>query len=215
MKKLQFIMCFLIAVLLFSCEEEKLDIEKYGVVKGKIVDGETYQPLTGVQVLTNPASTSIITGDDGAFEFAKVKEGDLAVTARKNDYLSNTVSIAVYENETTDLKFFLMKDENNIGWIEIHDPVPGNGAVDQNVSITFKWAVDQEHSRKELEYTVYYYQSNSTTQKIAGENLINNEVVVEGLSYDTTYYWFVVAKFEGNRVANSPTWTFKTEVDSE
>ncbi|SEU17017.1 hypothetical protein SAMN05444285_1746 [Draconibacterium orientale] len=29
MKRLQFIICFLIAVLLFGCEEEKLDIEKH------------------------------------------------------------------------------------------------------------------------------------------------------------------------------------------
>jgi len=215
MKRLRFIMCFLIAVLLFGCEEEKLDIEKYGIVKGQIVDGETYQPLSGVQIVTNPASTSTITADDGVFEFSKVKEGDLAVTARKNDYLSSTVSIAVYENETTDLRFFLMKDENDIGWIEIYDPVPGNGAVEQSTSITFRWAVEQEYSRKELEYTVYYFQSNSTTQKVAGENLTSNEVVVDGLSYDTTYYWYVVAKYEGDRVANSPTWTFKTRVDEE
>lgn len=200
---------------LLACEEDKLDIDKYGTVKGQIVDGETYQPLSGVQVVTNPASTSIITGEDGAFEFYKVKEGDLAVTARKDDYLSNTVTIAVYDNETTDLRFFLLKDENDVGWIEIYDPVPGNGAVEQNVSLTFQWAVDQEYLSKELEYTVYYYKSNSTTQNLAGENLTEKEVVVDGLSNNTIYYWYVVAKYEGDRVANSPTWTFRTEDNND
>lgn len=215
MSKLKYLGYLLLAIMIFGCEEEKLDIEKYGQVKGAIVDGETYQPLDGVQIVTNPASTASITGNDGLFELNKVKEGELAVTARKKDYLSNTVSIAVYEDQTTNLRFFLLKDENNVGWVTIYDPVPGNGAVDQNVSITFQWSVDQEYPSKELEYTVYYYKSNSTTQQIAGENITEKEVVVDGLSEETTYYWFVVAKHDGLRVANSPTWTFKTGTYSD
>lgn len=30
------------------------------------------------------------------------------------------------------------------------------------------------------------------------------------LQLTTTYYWYVVAKYDGNIVANSPTWSFKT-----
>lgn len=143
-----------------------------------------------------------------------MKEGEVAITARKKDYLSSSVSVAVYENETTDLTFFLLKDEKNVGWVTIYDPVPGNGAVDQNNTFTFQWNVDQENKGKELVYTVYFYESNSTVQKIAGENLTATEVIVSGLEYSTTYYWYVVAKHEGSRVANSPTWTFRTKADS-
>ena len=210
MKNLKYLVYIIFLIFLSACEEDKFDIEKYGTVSGIILDGETYQPLNGVMVATNPASSSTLTNDSGYFEFTKVIEGDIAITARKKDYLSNSVSVAVYEKETTELTFFLLKDENDVGWVTIYDPVPGNGAVDQNTEITFQWNVDQENKGKELDYTVYYYKSNSTTQKIAGENLTNTEVVVDGLDYDTTYYWYVVAKYEGNRVANSPTWTFKT-----
>lgn len=203
----------IISVFFMGCEDENLDIETYGKIKGIVVDGESYAPLSGVQIVTNPASSAIITAGEGDFELSKVKEGELAVTARKKDYLSSTVSVAVYENETTNLKFFLLKDEKNVGWVEIYDPVPGNGAVDQNLSFTFVWKVDQEYPSKQLDYTVYYFKSNSTVQQIAGENLTSKEVVVDGLDYSTTYYWYVVAKYEGSRVANSPTWTFKTKSD--
>jgi hypothetical protein len=70
--------------------------------------------------------------------------------------------------------------------------------------------VDQENKGKQLDYTVYYFESGSTVQQIAGENLNVKEVVVSGLKPETTYYWYVVAKYEGNIVANSPTWSFKS-----
>jgi len=215
MKIIKIVSCILLVTSLLGCEENKLDIEKFGSISGIILDGDTYEPLQGVQVATNPASSSTITDDLGVFTFEKVTQGDIAVTARKKDYLSNSVSVAVYDNENTQLTFFLLKDENNVGWVTIYDPVPGNGATDQLVSVTFQWQVDQENKGNDLEYTVYYYESNSTTQKIAGENLTDTEVVVSGLEYNTTYYWYVVAKYEGNRVANSPTWTFRTKASSD
>lgn len=205
----------LLVISMLACEEEKLDVDKFGSVSGIILDGDSYEPLQGVQVATNPASTSSLTDAQGVFTFGKVKEGDIAITARKKDYLSNSVSVAVFDSEDTELTFFLIKDENNVGWVTIYDPVPGNGATEQNTSLTFQWQVEQENRGKDLDYTVYFYKSNSTTQKIAGENLSATEVVVDGLDNSTTYYWYVVAKYEGSRVANSPTWTFKTKDNDE
>ena len=171
-----------------------------------MLNGDDYTPLEGVLISTNPASSSVLTDAGGKFEFNKVLEGEVAITARKKDFLSNTVSVSVYENETTALTFYLLIDENEVGWVTIYDPVPGNGAVEQNLSFTFQWKVDQQNKSKELDYTVYYYESGSTVQKIAGENLTTKEVVVDGLKHATTYYWYVVAKYEGDKVTNSPTW---------
>ena len=62
----------------------------------------------------------------------------------------------------------------------------------------------------ELLYSIYLFESNSTVQNLLSEDVILKEVVTDNLKPNTTYYWYVVAKHEGNRVANSPTWTFKT-----
>jgi len=207
---------YIFLVLLFtSCEETKIDIDKYGELSGLVLDGDDYTPLAGVLVTTNPASTASITDANGKFVFTKVKEGEVLINARKNDYLSSSINVSVFDGDRTDLTFFLLKDENNVGWVTIYDPVPGNGAVDQHTSFTFQWNVDQQNPGKVLDYTVYIFESNSTTQQIVGENLLPQEVVVDGLKYETTYFWYVVAKFEGNRVANSPTWTFKTGVNND
>lgn len=213
MKNYKYTVGILLIVLLLGCESQSVEVEKYGSINGLILNGETYEPLAGVQVATNPATSSVITDSSGSFTFTKVLEGDVAITAHKNDFLSNSISVAVYENDPTYLTFYLMKDDNDVGWIQIFDPVPGNGAVDQRSSMTMQWDVDQQYSSKILEYTVYYFTSNSTTQLIAGEGLTSKSVVVNGLEFSTVYYWYVVAKHEGERVANSPTWSFKTGED--
>lgn len=206
------IFAFLLIIMLPACEEEKIDVEKYGSITGIVLNGEDYTPLGGVQISTTPASSTMLTDENGKFVFNKVKEGEVAITARKKDFLGNSVSVAVYEYEDTELTFYLLKDEKNVGWVTIYDPVPGNGAVDQKTTLNLQWKVDQEFKNKILEYTVYYFQSGSTVQLIAGENLSAKEVGIDGLSDGTTYYWYVVAKHEGSIVANSPTWTFKTSV---
>lgn len=215
MKTLKWIPAFFLLLLILGCEEEKIDIDKFGSLSGVVLDGDDYTPLRGVLVSTSPASSTALTNAEGVFEFNKVKEGEVAVTARKKDYLSGSVSVAVYEKESTALTFFLLKDDKDVGWVTIYDPVPGNGAVDQQTSFTFQWKVDQQYKSKELEYTVYYYKSGSTVQQIAGENLTTTEVVIDDLDYSTTYFWYVVAKYEGDRVANSPTWSFKTRAEEE
>ena len=211
MNKLLNIFCITILLLFYGCEEVKIDVDTFGVITGRVLDGEDYSPIAGVQIVTNPPSSSYLSDDFGDFKIEKVPTGEVAITAKKKDFLSSTISVAVYENDTTDLVFYLLEDEGDVGWIVIYDPVPGNGAVDQDTSITFKWKVDQEFNDRILEYTVYYYESNSTVQYIAGENLTVEEVTVSGLNNSTTYYWYVVAKHDGLNVANSPTWTFKTQ----
>ena len=205
----------LLVFLLAGCEEEKIDIEKYGSVSGVVLNGEDYSPLQNVLVSTSPASSTVLTDANGKFEFKKVKEGEVAISARKKAFLSNSVTVAVYEREKTDLVFYLLKDEKTVGWVTIYDPVPGNGAVDQKSAFSFQWKVDQENNSKVLNYTVHYFESGSTVQRIAGENLTSKEVVVNGLKPSTTYYWYVLAKHEGSIVANSPTWTFKTGIDND
>lgn len=215
MKTIKRISCIFLILLFVGCEEVKIDIDKFGGLSGVVLNGEDYTPLSGVLITTSPATSTALSDSEGLFEFKKAKEGEITVTARKKDFLSSSVIVAVYEYETTDLTFFLLKDDKKVGWITIYDPVPGNGAVDQHTSLTFQWKVDRENKSKQLEYTVYYFKSGSTVQQIAGENMTTTEVVVNGLDYSTTYYWYVVAKYEGERVANSPTWSFKTKAEDK
>jgi len=210
MKKYIYIGCLLFVVTCFACESDKLDVLNYGTIEGQVMDGESYQPLSGVMISTTPASVTLLTDAEGRFAIQKVKEGDIEVTLKRKDYLSNSLKVAVYENEVTNMNFLIFKDYNETGNISIFDPVPGNGAVDQHLSITLKWNVEGKKAGIELLYSIYLFESNSTVQNLLSEDVILKEVVTDNLKPNTTYFWYVVAKHDGNRVANSPTWTFKT-----
>ena len=210
MKKYKFIFSLLFIVIFTSCETNQLDIVNYGSINGIVLDAETYQPVPGVMITTTPASIAVLSDSSGRFTIQKVIEGDIAVNVKKKDYLSNSLSVAIYGNTSTQMNFLLFKDETNIGAISIYDPVPGNGAVNQNLSITFNWNVEGNSANLQLTYNIYIFESNSTVQKLLGENVDLLQVTTSGLKLSTTYYWYVVAKYEGNKVAVSPTWSFKT-----
>lgn len=214
MKIYSYIACCLFLAMLVSCDEEKLDIVNYGSVSGSVLDGETYLPIQGVLITTTPASISLLTDAEGKFSIPKISEGEVAVNVKKKDYLSNTLSVAIYGEEETLLEFLIYKDENDIGTITLYDPVPGNGALDQLTNLTMKWNVTGKKSQTVLTYNIYIFESNSTVQRLVGEGIAAKEVTVTDLKYSTTYYWYVVANYEGNKVAFSPTWSFKTRAES-
>ena len=211
MKNINIISLFVFFILFFSaCEENKVDFDRYGSLSGVIVDGKSFEPLQGVLISTSPASSSVITSSDGQFSFSKVLVGEVTVTARKDDYLSQNVLVSIYEDEETTMNMILLEDEKDYGSVTIYDPVPGNGAVDQLKSFKMEWEVNQSKSSITLTYDVFLFESNSTTQMLVGEGLNVKEVVVDNLKDNTTYYWYVVAKYDGDIVTNSPTWSFKT-----
>ena len=193
-----------------ACESDELDIVNYGTIEGQVMDGETYLPLAGVMISTTPASVTLLTDTEGKFSIPKVKEGDIDVNLEKMDYLSNSLKVAVFEGEVTSMDFLIFKDYNETGNIVIFDPVPGNGAVDQKLAITLKWNIEGKKSGIEVLYNIYLFESNSTVQNLLSEDVILKEVTTDNLKPNTTYFWYVVARHDGHRVANSPTWTFKT-----
>jgi len=211
MKKYIYIISLMYVVTFISCESEKIDIINYGTINGIVMDSETYQPIQGALITTTPASVAVISDANGKYTIQKIKEGEVAVNIKKQDYLSNSLTVSVIKDESTQMDFVIFKDNANIGNVSIYDPVPGNGAVDQNLAITLIWKVEGNRVNTELTYDIYIFESNSTVQQLLGENVVLKQVITSGLKLSTTYYWYVVAKFDGNKVAFSPTWTFKTK----
>ena len=211
MKRYKYIISLFCLITLISCESEKLDILNYGTINGIVLDAETYLPVPGVLVTTTPASEVVLSDENGKFTILKVLEGDVAVNIKRKDYLSNSLSVAIYDNQNTQMNFLIFKDDTNTGNISIYDPVPGNGAVDQNLAITFNWKVEGNNANVILTYNIYIFESNSTVQKLLGENIDVLQVTTNELKLSTTYYWYVVAKNQGTKVAVSPTWSFKTK----
>ncbi len=213
MRKIIYIVCWFFLISISSCDETTMDVINYGSINGTVQDGDTYLPLAGVQITTTPPSISLLSDSAGKFSIPKIQVGDVAVNVTKKDYLNNSLSVAIYSGEPTQLNFLIFKDDNNIGNVTLYDPVPGNGAIDQLTGFLLQWKVDSKKSSTNFTYSIYIFESNSTIQKLVGEDISVPEVTVSGLSFSTTYFWYVIAKYEGNKVAFSPTWSFKTRAN--
>lgn len=214
MKKYLYIISLIFLIVFTSCESDKLSITNYGMISGKVMDGDTYLPVSGVMISTTPASLVLLSDADGKFTIPKIKEGDIAVNLAKKNYLSNSLIVETYGEETTPMELLMYRDTANIGTITFSDPVPANGAVQvADSSATFSWSVNGLKSNLELTYNVYYFESNSTVQNLLGEDVVLKQVITGVLKPKTTYYWYVLAKLNGKVVAFSPTWSFTTVAD--
>lgn len=213
MRKIIFIVSYLFLIVISSCDEQKMDIINYGSINGSVFDGDSYLPLAGVLITTTPPSISLLSDSTGKFSIPKILEGEVAVNVKKKDYLSNSLSVAIYKGEPTRLDLLIFKDNSNIGNVTLYDPVPGNGAIDQLTGFLLQWKIDSKKSSANFTYSIYIFESNSTVQKLVGEDISIPQVTISGLNFSTTYFWYVIAKYEGNKVAFSPTWSFKTRAN--
>jgi hypothetical protein len=214
MKKYLYIISLIFLIAFTSCESDKLNVTNFGMISGKVMDGDTYLPVSGVMITTTPASLVLLSDADGKFTIPKIKEGDIAVNLVKKNYLSNSLIVETYGEETTQMDLLVYKDTANIGTITFSDPVPANGAVQvADSSLTFSWSVNGLKANVELTYNIYFFESNSTVQSLLGEDVVLKQVITGTLKPKTTYYWYVLAKSNGKNVAFSPTWSFSTGAD--
>ncbi len=211
MKRIIYIITHILLIVILAACEDKIEIYSYGTIDGKVLDGNTYLPVQGVQITTSPASNVILSDKDGAFTLSKIKEGETTVTVQKKDYLNSTFTVTVYGNESTHMNILINKDEDNIGNITFSNPEPANGAVIDTSVVTLKWKVGNNKTNSELTYDIYLFKSNSTVQNLLGEGITISQVITSKLNPGITYYWYVVAKYKGIQIANSPTWSFMTQ----
>ncbi len=211
MKKTIYTIGLMVLIALTSCESDKLSNNKYGVITGTVLDGDTYLPVSGVMISTTPASLVLLSGADGKFTIPKIKEGEIAVNLNKKNYLSNSLIVETFGEEITPMDLLVFRDSAAIGTITFSDPFPALGAVQvPDSSLTMTWTINGLKANVDLTYSVYYFESNSTVQRLLGENLVLKQVITDDLKPVTTYFWYVLAKNDGKVVAFSPTWSFKT-----
>lgn len=89
-----------VAGMLFnSCAKDTIEAETFGGIEGIVIDGETEEGLGKVIIVTTPATNAIPTETDGTFSIDNIPTGNYTIQARKTDYNSSSVSVAVREGD--------------------------------------------------------------------------------------------------------------------
>ena len=102
---------------------------------------------------------------------------------------------------------FTTKTEDVPDLKQVNLSSPSNGAADQPTTLTLTWKPDSEAENYQIKIDENNNFSNSTIDK----NITESSIDVNGLEYETTYYWKVRAMAGDNIGKWSKTWSFTTE----
>lgn len=195
-----------------GCEENRIEPDLFGVVKGIVVDDATGLPLSGATVTTAPASDVLTSSTDGTFLFNKVEEGTAVIRAELSNYTSNTESVTVYASDTTSVTIRLkVTTTNNQPPVAATYLTPTNLANQLHPdSVQLKWNSSTDPNTSDiLKYTVILFQPGQSPDTVA-QNLLDTSLNLTQLKYSTDYSWQVVTQDTSGALAFGQVWQFST-----
>ena len=211
--KIKYIFISIILFIFPSCTENTVEPILYGNLSGVVLSPDGKIKISGASVTTNPPSNAIITNSDGSFSIENVPIGNYMVTAAKSGYSKGSVTIAVNNSETTNAVIFLNinSDYASPGMPEYF--APANQAENLPLSLTLTWhkQTSLTNSSDTVWYDVYLMQSGITLKNKIASNIVDTNVNLRNLNYNTTYYWQVIAKGRDTAKVYGEIWSFKTE----
>ena len=189
-----------------SCQEDTIDPIFTGAITGTILNsGQT--PIPGVSITTNPPSTALLTDDQGAFSIPEVSVGDVLITAEKQGFVTNTVRVLVQKAEMNEITMVMVSEgDQTSNLFDVSRPL--NQATGQPISITLSWSLSAPQDS--ATFDVILYESNSLEETLIAQNTADTLAKVEGLKYETTYFWQVLVK-QGQQVEMGEIWSFQTQ----
>lgn len=190
---IQVLLVTLALVFSTSCNEDKLDIHATGILDGTVMDFTSEENLGGVVLTTNPPTVSVASDSSGYFIFKTIEVGDYNLIARKNGFVSESVSVTVQKDKANTVVVLLERSsEYNDAPVFADEFSPMHQESDQNVDLSLSWSANDPNSEDSLIYEVVLYESNND-ESWTFEDIRESYIEVEGLKFNTVYYWQVTA----------------------
>lgn len=198
-------------ILLFSCSEEKLSEDGSGIVKGRVVKENTFEPLENVRISSSPNSSVVFTDANGYFAINNVVNGNYSFEARKEGYVAKFESVTVGKGTVSEIIYELKV--SNSGNTAPTIPVltsPVDNSINQNLSLNFTWTTTDANNDA-IKSTVIL--RNDVTDEVQTfENITTKSLTVSNLNYSTKYFWQVIVTDEINGEVYSALSSFRTKV---
>jgi len=177
----------------YGCSEDKLDVYASGVLDGTILDFTSELNLKGAILTTNPPTVSVASDSTGYFIFSPIEVGEYNLIARKNGYISESVTVSVEENKSSTVVILLERSSAYNDPPEFSgDFSPLNGEQNQAVDLYLTWQASDPNHEDSITYDVELYESNYEDSWLF-ENISDTLLEVEGLRFNTVYFWQVTA----------------------
>lgn len=214
MKKIVDILMILTLSLFIGCNEDTVDLVGLGVITGRVVESDSFNPIENVKITINPSNNTVFSDADGYFRVEDVEAGEYSVNAAKENYLSNFEAATV----TADLEvnvIFEMDDETVLNRPPSTPELvtPTDGVEEQELSVQLIW-VSEDPDEDEISYRLEI-RNDLNNDLIKIESIADTTYVVSDLKYGTKYFWQIAATDNINPEVLSLVSTFKTKVNPD
>lgn len=195
--------------LLLSCDDNSTSIDKnFGKIYGTVITVSS-NPISGVEISTNPPTEVILTNAKGYFDLTHLPEGIYIVYAKKLGLKSKFVTVTVIKGKSTEA--VIIMDEQSTNNQTPYKPTllqPANNSSTNNQSVTFKWSCDDPDG-DDLYYTLYMG-DNVNSLPIIEDNIISQEFQLSNIDLNKKFYWKIVATDSYGNTSTSDVWNFTT-----
>lgn len=209
MRALKILITLLWATFFLSCSEDTIDETGTGIITGTVVEAGTNEPVENVRVSTNPATSTVFTDENGQFLLEDIPEAEYSVEARKEGLLTQFEGATVISGGTVNL-IFDMQTEDSMNEQPTAPQVvaPEDNATGVAVTTDLSWnSTDPDDD--EITYTLEI--RNDRDEKVLMyENITDTTYTVEGLDFNSKYFWQVTASDELNPEVKSSLFSFTT-----
>lgn len=110
MNKIRKIIYLVATVIACSCSSDEIGMETgQGRIYGYVIDASTNEPVQGAAITLYPGGETVISGQDGIYEFTKLQEGGYILQVSRDEYYSNVSSITIAQSENVNLDMHIKK----------------------------------------------------------------------------------------------------------
>ncbi|MCF6353020.1 MAG: carboxypeptidase-like regulatory domain-containing protein [Cyclobacteriaceae bacterium] len=198
---------FFVSIAAISCLEQVVEPVSFGSLKGSVIDNFNGEPLAGVEINTNPSSSSVLSDSLGNFTIAEIATGEYSFTASLNGYEKTFLNATIDKKITAEINFKM--DRQVILPDPPTNPTPAAGASQQPRNITLTWN-STTPKNDSLSFDVFVWESNIDSAVFSSINSIDTFLVLKNLRYETTYFWQVNAISATGGKSNGEVWSFST-----
>ena len=94
---------------MYSCKPAAIDT--FGEIYGVVTDMDTAEPVVNAIVVLSPGGTSLMTAEDGRYEYRYLEPQQYTITVQKNGYSTNRKSVTVVPGEKTEANISIRKTD--------------------------------------------------------------------------------------------------------
>lgn len=213
-----FCMTFVVlsALIISGCKDSNTTTPQAatGSIQG-VVTNDSGAVIEGALIATNPASSTVITNNKGAYTIPDATPGNYVVSATKSPELIGSTNTVVSDGASVTANIVLKGTSGNRPPEIPKNPLPKDSVIlHKQKTTTFSW----ECTDPDNDALVYDVRLGKKPVLTNADNIAVKQtqrtLVRDGLDTGVVYYWQVTARDARGHVKNSPVWSFKV-VDAD